>query len=132
MSFYGLAIKAKKNAVLDKVKANRAEHSKIVAEAREAYVEMAKKAVEKKLELLRKGKVVSLQINLSAPLDYTGAYDTAIRSLEMHTGDEIELSSEQVRCLIEDRWDWEHQFTTSNQRYSKSLQDKLANFDPED
>jgi hypothetical protein len=129
---YGLSIKADRKAVLDKLRQNRAEHSKIVKEARKAYVEMAKKAVEKKLAALAEGKVVSLSFKLSAPLDYTTVYDTAIRALELHTEPTIELSSEQVRNLVDDTWDWSGQFTSSNMLYSDTLRKKFENFDPEE
>ena len=128
----GLSIVANKNAVLDKLRTNRAEHSKIVKEARVVYVEQAKKVVEKKLEALKAGKVVSLAFKLTAPLDYTTVYDTAIRALEMHTGETIELSAEQVRNLIDDAWDWSGQFTSSNMMYSETLKKKFTNYDPED
>jgi hypothetical protein len=102
-----------------------------VKEARVAYVEKAKVAVEKKLMLLKEGKVISLAFQLTAPLDYTTVYDTAIRALELHTQDTIDLTAEQVRNLIDDAWDWSGQFTASNAIYSAKLQSKMQNFDPE-
>ncbi len=131
-ALYGLSITANKNKILETLKKNREEHHKIVVEARAAYVDQAKKVVEKKLAALREGKVVALTFSLAAPLDYTTVYDTAINALELHTGDTIDLSADQVRNLVDDTWDWTHQFTASNSMYSETLKKKLMNFDPED
>jgi hypothetical protein len=131
-ALYGLSITANKKAVLDTLRKNRAEHAKIVAEARTAYAEKAKAALEKKLEAFKVGKIVSLAFKLTGPQDYTTVYDTAIRALEMHTGENIELGSEQVRNLLEDNWDWSSQFTSSNMLYSDTLKKKFQNYDPED
>ena len=128
----GLSIKAKKAEVLATLRKNREEHRAIVVEARATYCKHAEAAVAKKLDALRSGKIVKLVFSLSVPLDYTTVYDTAIRALEMHTEDSIELSAEQVRNLIEDTWDWTSQFTTSNVLYSKKLQAKYENLDSED
>lgn len=129
---YGLSITANKAAVLDKLRTNRAEHAKIVAEARVAYAEKAKAALVKKLESFKSGKIVSLSFKLVGPLDYTTVYDTAIRALEMHTGETIELSADQVRNLIDDAWDWSGQFTSSNMMYSDTLKKKFQNYDPDE
>jgi hypothetical protein len=129
---YGLSITANKKAVLDTLRKNRAEHSKIVAEARVVYAEKAKEALAKKLESFKSGKIVSLSFKLTGPSDYTTVYDTAIRALEMHTGETIDLSADQVRNLIDDAWDWSSQFTSSNMLYSDTLKKKFQNYDPED
>lgn len=131
-ALYGLSIIANKKAVLDTLKKNRAEHSKIVAEARIAYAEKAKTALEKKLEAFKAGKIVSLAFKLTGPQDYTTVYDTAIRALEMHTGENIELGADQVRNLLEDSWDWSSQFTSSNMMYSDTLKKKFQNYDPDE
>jgi hypothetical protein len=129
---YGLSITANKKQILDTLRKNREEHKAIVAESRVAYVKKAEAAVMKKLDQLRSGKVISLAFQLTVPLDYTTVYDTAIRALELHTGDTIQLSADQVRNLIDDQWDWTGQFTSSNSLYSEKLRKKYENLDPED
>lgn len=131
-ALYGLSIIANKKEVLDTLRKNREEHKSIVAEARVAYVKKAEAAVMKKLDQLRSGKVISLAFQLTVPLDYTTVYDTAIRALELHTGDTIQLSADQVRNLIDDIWDWTGQFTSSNSLYSEKLRKKYENLDSED
>jgi hypothetical protein len=116
----GMTIDAKKDEVLAKLKSNRSRHAEVVAEAREGYVAEARKAVEARLKLLASGKVVALTFSLKPPQDHTNVYDTAIQMLELHTGDEIELTNEQVRTLVMDEWDWSRAFWASNKGYSKA------------
>lgn len=104
--------------VLATLRTNRAQHSEIVAEAREGYVKRARIELEQKLEKIKAGKIVSLYIALKPPEDNTSAYDTAIRMLEMHQDDTISLSASEVRMLVQDEWDWADQFLLNNAGYS--------------
>ena len=116
----GLSVKAYKEDVLKRLRTNRATHAKIVVEARKGYVSLARKALELRLKQIEKGRIVELQFNLRAPLDYTSEYDTAIEALTWHTGDEITLTAQQVRNLIMDKWDWADMFLTTNAFYSQT------------
>ncbi len=113
-----MEIEAKTEDVLAKLKENRETHSRIVAEAREGYVEAAKKALQSRLRELKKGEITHLQFHLAPPQDYTSTYDTAIEMLEWHTDDEITLSAQEVQNLIMDNWDWMDHFLLSNTQYS--------------
>ncbi len=104
--------------VLAALRANREKHIKIVKEANEGYLKKAEVELSNKIEKIKAGKVVSLQFSLKMPEDHTEEYDTAIKMLEMHTGAEIELSSNEVRKLIEDKWDWKGSFLSNNAIYS--------------
>jgi len=107
--------------VLEKLKANRAEHKAVVEEARDGYLRKARAALESRLGLLAEGKLVQLRFSLSPPQDMTQAYDTAIRMLEGHLdagGETVELSGSDVRRLIMDEWDWADTWLLSNAHYS--------------
>lgn len=121
-----MKILASTTEVLATLKANREKHSKIVKEAREGYVVKAREALEKKLEEIRTGKIVALSFNLSPPVSYKAAYDTAIQMLEIHTEDVIELTGTEVRHLLMDEWDWSTQFLTSNSAYSQLARDSIS------
>jgi hypothetical protein len=127
-----MSITATKATVLSKLHANRESHKKVVAEARAGYVTRARAALEKKLRLVAEGKIVSLAFSLKPPLDYSTVYDTAIRMLELHTGDTIQLDSAQVRSLIEDQWDWSRDFLVSNSAYSQTAKAQLGSVVEED
>lgn len=116
---YGIKMEVvcNKADVLKKLKANRTDHVAAVKDAREGYLKAAEQALNDKKELIRSGKVVAVHINLQLPLDHTAEYDTVIQMLEMHTEETIILSADEVRCLIEDKWDWMQAFLMTNQRY---------------
>ena len=109
-----ITIEADPREVLKHLRENRDRHGDIVKEARPTYLMKARAAIEKRLKQLESGKVVALHFSLSPPGDFTTVYDTAIRALEMHTGETITLTADQVRYFIEDEWDWMEGFLTSN------------------
>jgi len=113
-----MSIQANKDDVLKTLKKNRENHLKILKEARQGYLESALKALAKKTETLKNGKIENLNFNLEPPSDYSKVYDTTIQMLEMHTENKITLSSDQVRCLIQDEWDWTQMFLRNASNYS--------------
>jgi hypothetical protein len=134
---YGLnsiSITAKKDEVLKILRKNRELHAKIVQEARAGYCDKAGQELSKRLDRLKHGKITSLVFALKMPVDQTSVYDTAIKMLEMHTGETISLSGGEVRNLIEDKWDWSHEFYVSNSAYSGTAQARFGEVaeDPEE
>lgn len=122
----GMRINAKRDDVLATLRKNRETHASIVAEARQGYVSQALEELEevkKKMAKLANGKVVALSFSLRVPVDQTKVYDTAIRMLELHQDELIELDSSQVRTLMQDQWDWTEAFYSTNVRYSKMAED---------
>lgn len=109
-----------KNEVLSALRTNRDKHQKIVQEARHGYIDKAKKALKKKLEILEAGKISTLQFSLSPPQDMTEAYDTAIQMLELHREVNVTLSAQEVRQFVQDEWDWASSFLFANSAYSTS------------
>ncbi len=93
-------------------------HQAIVAEAREGYLKAATKALKERTKDITAGKVVSLQFNLPVPVDHTKHYDTVIKMLEVHKKPTITLDAAQVECILMDKWDWQHMFTSTNAPYS--------------
>jgi hypothetical protein len=119
-TLHDLDINANVKEVLARLKKNRTQHSKIVAEARKGYMREARKALDKRLKELDKGQLVELRFSLQPPADHTKAYDLAIQMLELHTGDQIELNALQVRHFMMDDWSWAKQFLVANAPYSNT------------
>jgi len=117
---YGIkmVVTCKRAEVLTKLRANRDKHASIVAEAREGYLKKALEAVEERAQELKAGKIKALIFSLQLPQDHTAEYDTVIQMLEMHQPETIELNADEVRQLIEDKWEWTSQFLHSNAFYS--------------
>lgn len=118
-----MTIVAKKTDVLATLQSNRERHSAIVKEARAGYMDKAQAALSARMDQLRSGKLAALSFSLRVPADYTKVYDTAIRMLELHQNDTIELDAAQVRNLMQDEWDWTDQFYGTNMVYSKMAND---------
>lgn len=106
--------------LLEKLKANLETHKKIVEEARAGYIEKAKVAVAARLEELNGGKVVALSFHLSPPQDYSEVYKTTIGMLEMSKDENITLTADEFRQLVQDEWDWTDNFLVSNRVYSET------------
>lgn len=109
-----------KKEALETLRDNRTRHHKIVEEARVGYVNKAKALLSDKLEELRSGKITGLRFDLQVPEDHTDDYDLAIRMLELHSEDTIEMSATDVRTLMMDEWDWMRSFLFTNARYANS------------
>jgi len=108
-----------KTAVLEKLRENLQSHSRLVSEARDGYLKKAKEVLERALAQATEGKVVSLEFHLAVPKDYSSVYKTTIEMLEMHTGETITLAAGDYKKLIQDDWDWAHDFVVSNAAYSE-------------
>lgn len=121
----GMNIRAKKEEILSRLRANRETHAVIVAEARKGYVEKARESLRERLDQLLNGKIVSLSFSLEPPQDHSDVYDTAIQMLELATDDVIEMDSTQVRTLVMDQWDWSRHFLASNAQYSATARNRL-------
>jgi hypothetical protein len=110
--------------VLKTLKKNRGAHAEMVYEAKQGYLKKAKNALETRLLEVKLGKAVPLKFDLSMPEDHTDDYDTAIKMLEMHQSDTIELGTSNIRRFIEDKWDWARGFYLHNSTYSTSTRSK--------
>ena len=114
----GLQVEINVKEALETLRKNREQHGAMVAEARKGYVEQARAALSKRLDQLESGEICALHFDLQPPEDYTRSYNVAIRMLEMHTGETIEMDGAQVRTFIMDEWDWTKTFFFANGRYS--------------
>jgi hypothetical protein len=113
-----MRIIAKRDDVLATLRTNRDTHKKIVDEAKAGYIEKAKEVLMKRFDQLKAGKITNLVFQLRVPVDQTKVYDTAIRMLELHQNETLELDAGQVRNLMQDEWDWTDSFYSTNSAYS--------------
>lgn len=104
--------------LLSKVRENKEAHAAIVAEAKLGFAEKARSVLESHLEKLKEGKLKELHLHLTSPRDHSREYETIIKMLEMHRNSHIELSADEVRMFVEDKWDWTEEFLQTNSAYS--------------
>lgn len=115
------AINVKRSQLLEKLKANRAEHRKIFLEAQEGYRAQCIKELDAMLQEARDGKRIRRAVALVEPMDQTWEYDSAIAMLEMSVDEVISLEEHDFKCYVLDQWQWKKQWTTSNVGYSRTL-----------
>ena len=109
--------------LLGVLKKNRANHHKLYLEAKEGYIEAARRAIGAKLDALLSGRAESLVFTLVVPEDHTSNYDTVIGMLEMTQDEEIELSADEFRTYVQDEWDWMRGWALSNSTYCSGVMD---------
>lgn len=120
-----MTTRVERNKLLATLKDNLARHSSIVQEARDGYIKKAREALERRMEQLRKGQVVSLSFTMQPPTDYSEIYKNTISMLEWNTEDYVELKADEFRQLVKDEWDWSVDWLSSNRVYSKKAHDWL-------
>jgi hypothetical protein len=112
-----------KELLLKLLVANRDKHKQIVEEARAGYLDKAQKALNERMDQLRKGKIMGLGFALQLPEDYTREYETVITALRMHTGSTVDLDAGSVRTFVEDNWGWKNRFIHANSVYSATAKE---------
>jgi len=113
-----MKVQLDRDELLKILRKNLTKHKEVVIEARKGYVKTARKTLQEKLAELEAGKLKTVSVSLTSPQDMSSTYKTVIRMLEMHQEPRIELSSDEVRMFVEDKWDWTARFLASNAGYS--------------
>ena len=79
-----------------------------------------KKVAERLTQMLDKansGAEIELHVGLSHPVSNLEDYDEVIAMLEMTTDKEVELTSDQFRQYVMDKWHWRASAYALNQSY---------------
>lgn len=106
-----------KNQLLEKLRANRANHRKVFEAAVEVYRTRAVEELERMLDDAKNGRKIARQIGLVTPVDYTKEYDRAITMLEMSRDTNITIDSRDFARFVMDDWEWRESFSTSTASY---------------
>ena len=113
-------VRVKKQSLLEILQANQKKHRAAFEEAIANYRKLAIELLDQSLEAARNGQKFRMHFQLIEPQDMTKEYSRAIRMLEMHVEDDIELSNQEFRNYVEDNWTWSQQWKTSNRAYISS------------
>jgi len=116
-----MEVEAKTDVVLEALEKNRENHVVELAESREAFFKLAKQRLKEALADVREGKEENTHVYLDYPTGHVEAYDTAISMLKLHQEKTVVLNSTQVRCLVDDDWDWQGNFKLQNSTYIGSV-----------
>jgi hypothetical protein len=114
-------ITVSKTDLLATLRDNRDEHASDYAEG---IAEYQRQASERLQALARKvtedpdADLYSVGRELPKPENHTDDYDTAIKMLEWHQGDSIELGIDDFQHYVLDQWRWKEAFASSMSNYS--------------
>ena len=110
-------ITVEKQMLLDALNENREEHRSIFERAQEVYRAEVIKQLDQALEDARNGKKIVTAIYLPQPEDHTQDFDTAIRMIQWHRGDTIEIEQGDFECYVENKWRWRQAFAGNTESY---------------
>lgn len=120
------SVKVRREDLLEKLTANREEHAKEAAEAKENYREAVVKRLSEMLKQAKSGGKLETNVSLPSPQDNTRDYDNAIAMVQMSAEDIIELSAIEFRQYVLDQWAWRDSALLANSLYSGAAASKLA------
>lgn len=126
----GRTIKVSKSRLLTRLGENCVQHVQEYNEALEKYHQQCVALLKERLDLVRQVEVRDgaikepealagkgwLAFSLRRPVTYESVYTQLIQMLEMDTQEEWEISGEEFRAWVNDRWDWSDDF----ERHTKS------------
>jgi hypothetical protein len=121
-----LTLKVPTEKLLTKLKHNRSLHEGNYFKALEAFKIDATKALLDRGNSIKNDPVgeardysKTFHFNIPIPVSYVSAYDEVIEMLEFSEQQEVEISGDQYRAWVEDKWDWSHTFENSTMWYNK-------------
>jgi hypothetical protein len=107
-------ITVRKDELLEKLRANRADHRRIFEEALDGFRRDAVAELERRIADIRNNKREDVQVFRSVPKDHTSSYDRAIAMIEMSVADTIVLSEADFARYVMDDWGWQRAFVANS------------------
>jgi len=110
-------VRVKRDELLEKVRANRADHKNTFEKALKVYREDVIAELERSILDAREGRRIRRSIELVEPINQTKEYDKIIAMLQMSVDDEVVLTSEDFAQYVMDDWRWKDAFIGSTAGY---------------
>lgn len=111
-------INVKREELLARMMANRANHRSIFEDAQEVYRERMIAEIDSMLQDARTGKKIRRTVSLPEPEDHTRDYDRVILMLEMSVDPIIELGEHDFARYVMDQWEWNASFAQTTTAYA--------------
>jgi hypothetical protein len=84
----------------------------------EGWYTQCQAELERARKRILKSAPRNMYLSLEAPKDHTRDYDRAIAMVEMHQGETIQLTEEDVAQYIQDDWRWKRAFINNSSSYA--------------
>ena len=104
---------------------NRAKHVEDYNLAVKEYKVQLVAELKRLTSLAIEGHDVNHEINLTKPKSYQSVYDESIEMFEMTSEDQIALTHDEWRQLVQDKWTWRHDFETNTSHYAATAKTKM-------
>ncbi len=115
------------NTALARLRANREDHERIYQEALKGWATALEEVLTRRHTRLQETGTCSTDFSkYRKPTHFLSVYDTVIEMLDLHTGDEIELTAAEVKQFCQDQWEWANAWLVSNSHYSGRAAQKLS------
>lgn len=112
-------VKVSRAKLLEILKKNRDGHRELFLKAQEGYRAAVIKALDNALTDACNGVAFRTFVDLAAPEDHTGDYDTVISMLELSVDPEIVIDRGEFQQFVMDKWDWAAHAHFVNTTYSQ-------------
>lgn len=110
-----MKVNVNRQALIAKLGVNRTAHEKKFCEAYLMYEEIYRNSLRDRLD----GTVrFDEPINIQKPTEFLDRYDTAIGMLTMAVDETVELTADQYRSYVEDKWEWSSLFERTTMSYT--------------
>lgn len=113
-------IRVTKAVLLARLKENRASHRDTYVNAREIFRQRSADLAQEQAELMLRGEIRAIAVNLPVPEDHTDDYDRVIEMLDWHLDDEFILSEIDFQQYVRDEWGWARSFAANTSSYLAS------------
>lgn len=112
-------ITVNKSDLLTTLRSNRDEHAADYTSGIAEYQRQAAERLRALADKVTEDPDTDLFIrDLPKPENHTGDYDTAIKMLEWHQGESMELGIDDFEHYVLDKWQWKERFAASMSNYS--------------
>ena len=111
-------IQVKRQALLERIKANRDNHKVDYDKTWDGYSKAVTKFFEENMAELKAGrKWKNTAFSGPVPQDHTEDYDRVIDMLSMEIREDLEIDEQQFAQYVRDDWGWKNQFVTTSANY---------------
>lgn len=116
-----MTVTVDKTELLGILRTNREQHVTAYAEAEAAYRALIVKEMRKRANGIDKGGEINTSFfQFKEPEEFTDDFDSAIKMLEWHQGNTLDLSREQFDKYVLNNWEWTNRWQTVVGSYTTS------------
>jgi hypothetical protein len=119
-------VKIRRDAFVEKVAVNRAEHRAVFEKALDGYQRRLVRELDSRIADVKAGRRIEHYIRLPEPADHTDDYDRILAMAEMSVDEVVELDADDFARFVMDQWSWKHDFTDTTTFYDDGRQGRRA------